>query len=52
MVFADYMPKWKLMRKLSNMHLLGARAVEDWASVRRYEARRALHDMLEELGLL
>ncbi|KAF7105946.1 hypothetical protein CFC21_106713 [Triticum aestivum] len=47
MVLADYGPKWKLMRKLSSVHLLGARAVADWASVRRDEAGRALCGMAE-----
>ena len=47
MVFADYGPKWKLMRKLSSVHLLGARAVADWAGVRRDEAGRALRGMAE-----
>ncbi|XP_044444402.1 flavonoid 3',5'-hydroxylase-like [Triticum aestivum] len=46
-VFADYGPKWKLMRKLSSVHLLGARAVADWAGVRRDEAGRALRGMAE-----
>lgn len=47
MVFADYGPKWKLMRKLASVHLLGARAVADWARVRRDEAGRALRGMAE-----
>uniref|UniRef100_A0A453QFZ4 Flavonoid 3',5'-hydroxylase n=1 Tax=Aegilops tauschii subsp. strangulata TaxID=200361 RepID=A0A453QFZ4_AEGTS len=47
MVFANYGPKWKLMRKLASVHLLGARAVADWASVRRDEAGRALRGMAE-----
>ncbi|CAN6289343.1 unnamed protein product [Urochloa humidicola] len=38
MVFADYGPRWKLMRKLASVHLLGARALADWACVRREEA--------------
>lgn len=40
MVFADYGPRWKLMRKLASVHLLGARALADWARVRRDEAGR------------
>uniref|UniRef100_A0ACD5YLY7 Uncharacterized protein n=1 Tax=Avena sativa TaxID=4498 RepID=A0ACD5YLY7_AVESA len=47
MVFANYGPKWKLMRKLSSVHLLGARAVADWARVRRDEAGRALRGIAE-----
>uniref|UniRef100_A0A453QFD2 Flavonoid 3',5'-hydroxylase n=1 Tax=Aegilops tauschii subsp. strangulata TaxID=200361 RepID=A0A453QFD2_AEGTS len=46
-VFADYGPKWKLMRKLSSVHLLGARAVANWAGVRRDEAGRSLLGMAE-----
>uniref|UniRef100_A0A2P2J9B8 flavonoid 3',5'-hydroxylase n=1 Tax=Rhizophora mucronata TaxID=61149 RepID=A0A2P2J9B8_RHIMU len=34
MVFADYGPRWKLLRKLSNLHFLGAKALEDWAHAR------------------
>lgn len=34
MVFADYGPRWKLLRKLSNLHMLGGKALEDWAHVR------------------
>nr|AQL59239.1 flavonoid 3',5'-hydroxylase [Delphinium chefoense] len=37
MVFADYGPRWKLLRKLSSLHMLGGKAVEDWAVVRRDE---------------
>ncbi|KAE8802362.1 flavonoid 3',5'-hydroxylase 1-like [Hordeum vulgare] len=47
MVFADYGPKWKLMRKLASVHLLGPRAVADWARVRRDEAGRVLRGMKE-----
>ena len=42
MVFANYGPKWKLMRKLASVHLLGARALADWACVRRDEAGHLL----------
>lgn len=38
MVFADYGPKWKLLRKISSVHLLGTKAMSGWASVRRDEA--------------
>ncbi|CAM0873536.1 unnamed protein product [Alopecurus aequalis] len=47
MVFANYGPKWKLMRKLSSVHLLGARAVADWACVRRDEAGRTVRGIAE-----
>nr|CAD1833806.1 unnamed protein product [Ananas comosus var. bracteatus] len=42
MVFANYGPRWKLMRKLASLHLLGARALADWSHVRRDEARRMI----------
>lgn len=47
MVFADYGPKWKLMRKLASVHLLGARALADWACVRRAEAGHLLRGVAE-----
>lgn len=47
MVFANYGPKWKLMRKLATVHLLGAPALADWARVRSDEAGRALRGMAE-----
>jgi flavonoid 3',5'-hydroxylase len=33
MVFADYGQRWKLLRKLSNLHMLGGKALDDWAQV-------------------
>jgi flavonoid 3',5'-hydroxylase len=47
MVFADYGPRWKLMRKLASVHLLGARALAGWASVRRDEAGRLVRALAE-----
>lgn len=47
MVFANYGPRWKLMRKLASLHLLGARALADWSHVRRDEARRMVAGMQE-----
>ncbi|XP_062215520.1 flavonoid 3',5'-hydroxylase 1-like [Phragmites australis] len=47
MVFANYGPQWKLMRKLASVHLLGARALADWARVRRDEAGRLLRGVAE-----
>ncbi|OAY82790.1 Flavonoid 3',5'-hydroxylase [Ananas comosus] len=47
MVFANYGPRWKLMRKLASLHLLGARALADWSHVRRDEARRMVGAMRE-----
>ncbi|KAG4906671.1 hypothetical protein JHK82_055316 [Glycine max] len=39
--------RWKLLRKLSNLHMLGGKAVDDWAQVRNEEIGymlRAMHD--------
>ncbi|KAF5181913.1 Flavonoid-3',5'-hydroxylase [Thalictrum thalictroides] len=47
MVFADYGPKWKLLRKLSNLHMLGGKAIEDWTDVRRIELGYMLQAMYE-----
>ncbi|XP_072976430.1 flavonoid 3',5'-hydroxylase-like [Typha angustifolia] len=47
MVFANYGPKWKLMRKLSSLHFLGAKAIADWAPVRRAEVGRMARAMHE-----
>ncbi|MED6145793.1 hypothetical protein PIB30_028553 [Stylosanthes scabra] len=47
MVFADYGAKWKLLRKLSNLHMLGGKALNDWAHVREREMGymlAAMHD--------
>lgn len=47
MVFAHYGSRWKLLRKLSNLHMLGGKAVDDWAQVRNEEIGymlRAMHD--------
>ena len=47
MVFADYGPRWKLLRKLSNLHMLGGKALEDWAHVRVTELGHMLRAMGE-----
>ncbi|KAJ7964976.1 Flavonoid 3',5'-hydroxylase [Quillaja saponaria] len=47
MVFADYGARWKLLRKLSNLHMLGGKALEDWAQVREKELGHMLHAMYE-----
>ncbi|KAA8544343.1 hypothetical protein F0562_022389 [Nyssa sinensis] len=49
MVFADYGPRWKLLRKLSNLHMVGGKALEDWAQVRAVELGHMLQTM-HELG--
>ncbi|KAJ8467095.1 hypothetical protein OPV22_029647 [Ensete ventricosum] len=45
MVFADYGPKWKLLRKLCSLHLLGGKALADWAPVRRAEFGHMVRSM-------
>ncbi|KAF9598745.1 hypothetical protein IFM89_031413 [Coptis chinensis] len=47
MVFADYGPRWKLLRRLSNLHMLGGKAIEDWAIVRKVELGHMLQAMYE-----
>ncbi|CAL9135855.1 unnamed protein product [Musa acuminata var. zebrina] len=46
-VFANYGPRWKLLRKLTNLHFLGSKALTMWAPVRRDEIGRMLRAMLE-----
>ncbi|KAM7278833.1 hypothetical protein ACFE04_005967 [Oxalis oulophora] len=45
MVFADYGPRWKLLRKLSNLHMLGGKALDDWSHVRVSEMNHAIESM-------
>nr|QVX18580.1 flavonoid 3'5' hydroxylase [Liquidambar formosana] len=45
MVFAGYGPRWKLLRKLSNLHMLGGKALEDWGQVRSQELGHMLQAM-------
>nr|BBA68555.1 flavonoid 3',5'-hydroxylase [Nemophila menziesii] len=45
MVFAEYGPRWKLLRKLSNLHMLGGKALQEWADVRVSEVGHMLQDM-------
>ncbi|KAL3533910.1 hypothetical protein ACH5RR_007431 [Cinchona calisaya] len=33
MVFAAYGSRWKLLRKLSNLHMLGGKALDNWAYI-------------------
>ncbi|KAK8655174.1 hypothetical protein V6N13_107764 [Hibiscus sabdariffa] len=47
MVFAKYGPRWKLLRKLSNLHMLGGKALENWSQIRAVELGhmvRAMHE--------
>ncbi|XP_038985289.1 flavonoid 3',5'-hydroxylase 1-like [Phoenix dactylifera] len=46
-VFADYGPLWKLLRRLSATHLLGPRALSQWAATRRSEACRMVRSILD-----
>ncbi|RWV82450.1 hypothetical protein GW17_00056052, partial [Ensete ventricosum] len=46
-VFANYGPRWKLLRKLANLHFLGSKALTEWVPVRRDEIGRMLRAMLE-----
>ncbi|GKV26280.1 hypothetical protein SLEP1_g35613 [Rubroshorea leprosula] len=47
MVFADYGLRWKLLRKLSNLHMLGGKALDDWAQVRAVELGHMLRVMCD-----
>ncbi|KAE8712186.1 Flavonoid 3',5'-hydroxylase [Hibiscus syriacus] len=47
MVFADYGPRWKLLRKLSNLHMLGGKALEDWSQIRALELGHMVRVMYE-----
>lgn len=47
MVFADYGARWKLERKISNLHMLGGKALDDWAHFRTTELGHMLRAMYE-----
>ncbi|XP_044478863.1 flavonoid 3',5'-hydroxylase 2-like [Mangifera indica] len=47
LVFADYGARWKLLRKLSNLHMLGGKALENWATVRDAELAHMVCAMCE-----
>ncbi|KAL3718555.1 hypothetical protein ACJRO7_003649 [Eucalyptus globulus] len=47
MVFADYGPRWKLLRKLSSLHMLGGKALDEWTDVREAELGHMLRAMHE-----
>ncbi|GAB4843947.1 hypothetical protein Ancab_013911 [Ancistrocladus abbreviatus] len=53
MVFADFGPRWKLLRKLANLHMLGATSFGDWAPLRHTEGiqgkMKRLHDKFDGL---
>jgi len=47
LVFAKYGPKWKLLRKLTTLHMLGGKALQNWANVRENEVKhmvRSIHE--------
>ncbi|KAF7833587.1 Flavonoid 3',5'-hydroxylase [Senna tora] len=45
MVFASYGPKWKLLRRLTNHHMLGNKALEEWSSVRQKEVKQMVKEI-------
>ncbi|XP_047327595.1 flavonoid 3',5'-hydroxylase 1-like [Impatiens glandulifera] len=47
MVFADYGHRWRMLRKLSNVHMLGQKALDDWTRVRENEVGQMLRAMIE-----
>ncbi|KAK2977548.1 hypothetical protein RJ640_018190 [Escallonia rubra] len=47
MAFIKHGPRWKLLRKLSNLHMLGGKALNDWAHVRVSELGHMLQAMHE-----
>ncbi|XP_054781214.1 flavonoid 3',5'-hydroxylase 1-like [Prosopis cineraria] len=47
LVFHEYGPKWKLMRKLSNLHILGKKALDDWSDVRGNEVKHMVGVLCE-----
>jgi flavonoid 3',5'-hydroxylase len=47
LVFADYGSRWKLLRKLSNLHMLGGKALEDWSKVREIEMGHMIRTMYD-----
>lgn len=47
LVFAKYGPKWKLLRKLTNQHMLGGKALQAWAHVRAKEVRHMVRAMCD-----
>ncbi|PNX89157.1 flavonoid 3',5'-hydroxylase 2, partial [Trifolium pratense] len=47
MVFADYGSRWKLLKKLSNLHMFGGQALKDWSKVRADEVGHMIHTMYD-----
>ncbi|KAL5546608.1 hypothetical protein UlMin_006295 [Ulmus minor] len=46
-VFADIGPRWRLLRKLSSLHMLGAKSFKDWAPDRVSELNQMIRDVIE-----
>ncbi|KAJ7964974.1 Flavonoid 3'5'-hydroxylase [Quillaja saponaria] len=46
MVFSEYGPKWKLLR-ISNLHMFGGKAIENWAEVPAIEVGHMVRAMYE-----
>ena len=46
-MFAHYGSRWKLLRKLSNLHMLGGKALDGWAQVREKEMGYMLGSMYD-----
>eukprot|EP01018_Ginkgo_biloba_P031421 Gb_10101 [translate_table: standard] len=47
MVWAPYGPRWKMLRKVCNLHLLGGKALDDWQPVREAEMGHMLRLILQ-----
>uniref|UniRef100_F6LHL9 Flavonoid-6-hydroxylase n=1 Tax=[Saintpaulia] hybrid cultivar TaxID=911500 RepID=F6LHL9_9LAMI len=45
MVFAPYGPRWRPLRKLNSLHMLGGKALDDWADLRAAELGHTLQAM-------
>ncbi|XP_058782406.1 flavonoid 3',5'-hydroxylase 1-like [Vicia villosa] len=47
LVFAQYGPKWKLLRKLTTSHMLGGTALQSWSHVRENEVKQMVKSIYE-----
>nr|KYP40624.1 Flavonoid 3'-monooxygenase [Cajanus cajan] len=45
LAFAPYGPRWRLRRKISNLHMLSAKAVDDFSQLRQEEVKRLVHNL-------
>jgi flavonoid 3',5'-hydroxylase len=50
LVFAKYGPKWKLLRKLTTLHMLGGKALQNWGNVRENEVKNMVRS-IHEIGI-